>query len=361
MARLQREKDALLRLELPSDNDVIRRAEIFMMRSGWNNLELAASIGYSRVSLGLFLSGRYDEHHKREGNTLAIRAALVRFLDEHQMDDAERIPTRLYDNNSVRELRRAFFTAIDKGAAYLIDGAPGTGKSCVAAQLLDELRQIEQGKPKAQRRIACYAYCREEETPLALLRSLAIELNVSPRGSIDQVVRKIQYELRGRRSVIVLDEAQHLPRTTIESIRELLDRPPYIGVLLMGSHSLQDRFKDLRMEQWRRRLNKTIVLKGLSRDEAQEIIAGELGAIAPKKAEYLIESAISADYRRVVPAIKRQGEWTPTLPFVKHANGRAFEAYISAGELCKAISLIKEQRALPASEGGAMREAVNDY
>ena len=105
----------------------------------------------------------------------------------------------------------------------------------------------------------------------------------------------------------------------------------------MGSHELQTIFFDLRMEQWRRRLNKLIVLEGLTRDEAENIITAELEKVSPAQIELLIKKSMVKDYRKPLPHEGRK----PV----------EFSTYISAGELFKSIELLQRKRADSANGG----------
>lgn len=326
-------KQALATLELPEDREVRSRAELFMMRTGYCSLDLAAKIGYSRVSLNLFLNGRYNQHHARESNTRLMRAKLVEFLDSVEFAEDTRLRGRLYRTKTFEAVRKAFYRALDHGWAYCIDGAPGTQKSFIAEHLVRELAETDAGKNGHARR-AYYIYCGDHNSPQELLKKIAIEMAIPARGYIDQLIKKIQFELARRRGVILFDEAQHLPKETIERIRELLDRPPYIGIVFMGSHDLQRTFSDLRMEQWRRRLTQILFLPGLSNEEAEQIIQGEFGKASRKQIDYLIEASIVPDFRRPLGSTS---DGQRRYAHERTYQGRKYEAYLSAGALFAAI------------------------
>lgn len=356
MALNHKLREALAQLDLPEDREVRSRAEMFMMRSGYATGDLAGKIGYSRVSLNLFMSGHYNLHHEREANTRLIRAKLTEFLDSCEFAEDTRPRGTLYRTSTFAAIRKAFYRALDHGWAYCIDGAPGTQKSYIAEHLVRELAETDANLNGHARR-AYYIYCGENNSPQELLKMIAIEMAIPARGYIEQLIKKIQFELARRRAVIIFDEAQHLPRVTLERIRQLLDRPPYIGLIVMGSHDLQRTFADLRMEQWRRRLTETLFLPGLSNEEAERIIQGEYGKASRKQIDYLIEASIVPDFRRPLGSTSDgQRRYTHERTY----QGRKYEAYLSAGALFAAIQQAKvevEEAHAPASGSEALSVA----
>jgi hypothetical protein len=77
----------------------------------------------------------------------------------------------------------------------------------------------------------------------------------------------------------------------LEVLRQLLDTPPYFGVVLGGSHDLSMRLRDWRMEQWRSRLRRSHMLMGLSAAEAGRILSAELGAMHPSDVAQTVADA----------------------------------------------------------------------
>ncbi len=340
MALTAQLKEALSKLDLPGDAEMRARAELFMMRSGYTVADLAAKIGYSHVSLSHFLNGRYNRHWEREGNTRLMRAKLLQYLNSASFPENIRPRAVTYKTATFMAIRKAFYRALDHGWAYCVDGAPGTQKSYIAECLIHELAETDANKNGHARR-AYYIYCGDHNSPQELLKQIAIEMGIPARGHIEQLIKKIQFELAQRRSMIVLDEAQHLPKDTIERVRQLLDRPPYIGILFLGSHNLQQTLSDLNMEQWRRRLIETLFLPGLSEEEAETIITGEFGKVSRKQIDYLINASIVPDPRRPL-GTTADGE--RRYAHERTFKGRRYEAYLSAGALFAAIQQVKVEQ-----------------
>jgi DNA transposition AAA+ family ATPase len=146
MALTANRKAELARLTLPSDQEMIRRIRDFMLRAGLSQTEFAQQIGYSVASVGLYINGHYGEHHPREANTLAIRAAAKEFMDLHECDQDIRLRGTHHHTQSFSEIRNAALNALEKGTSYLVDGPPGTEKTWSLRQIEREIRENDLGR-----------------------------------------------------------------------------------------------------------------------------------------------------------------------------------------------------------------------
>lgn len=332
MALRKQHKEHIAQLELPADKECRQRLERWMAISGRNDADVALAIGYARSTLSLYRNGFYAQFG--ESNSDALRMKLLRLMDENPVDLVEDLPGRPYTHTrNYRMLREYFFQALDKGRAYHVYGAPGSQKTFVALALLKELAAADAAKNGSARR-AYLVRCRPNLHPGDLVKRVAIEVGVTPRGAIDQILRKIRVALLGRRALIIFDEAQSLSRECLEVVRELLDMKPYIGLLFLGSHDLEQRFTAVGMEQWRSRMYAGKPLPGLSVDEAEVIVRGELGSgYSAAKVKALIEGSHEKDFRRL---------GADKLPL----------RYISARLLFNSIRRIQEKQA--DARGGAV-------
>lgn len=68
----------------------------------------------------------------------------------------------------------------------------------------------------------------------ALLKYICLQLGLQT-GRKDDMWLRIANRLRGERKVLIIDEAQHLPIKTIETIRSFFDAYPEIGVCMVGN------------------------------------------------------------------------------------------------------------------------------
>jgi DNA transposition AAA+ family ATPase len=148
---------------------------------------------------------------------------------------------------------------------------------------------------------ALYVYARIHHTPQTFLSEICATAGIPSRGRIDNLARKVAFFLGDTQTLLLVDEAQHLNHDTLEILRQLIDRPPYFGVVLAGSHDLANRLSFWRMEQWRSRVRKSIELNGPSEDECIAILQTEFPGIALTAArETIAECRVSAERTGVV-------------------------------------------------------------
>lgn len=315
MALSSKDRERLLKTTLPESEAVARELRDYLARTGLELTDFARRVNYSYCAVRFFLAGRY---HNISGNDAQLRLAIREFIQSHPIAAEQELESgTVYPTESTRLLRRYFYTALDKGHAYYIYGPPGTQKTFGLQHLIADLNRTEIAKNGHGRR-AGYVYCRAAIRPTDLLKRVAEAFGVIQFGNADRILRNFRFDLRGRRVLVVFDEAQHLDINCLETVRELFDRPPHCGLLFAGSHNLKQIFQQVELEQWRRRLNAGKALPGLSEDEAREIIASELGPQKEKKIADLIATSRTPDPRQ----------------------GREY-SYISAGNLFGTLREIK--------------------
>jgi len=270
VSTLANKKAHLQSMGLPSDAETIRRTRTFALRAGLTLAEMADLAALNPNSLRVFLSGCYDRHHAADSNTLVIRAALKQVMDRYEIENLPPTTGPHYDTAEYSAVRHSMWAALKQGTAFLVDGPPGTQKTYTFRRVAEEINQSKEGR-------AVYVYSRVDHSPQGFLVEACTEAGIPCRGNIDQLLRKLRYFLAGKRTLLIVDEAQHLGLNGLEVLRQLLDTPPYFGVVLGGSHDLSMRLRDWRMEQWRSRLRRTHLLKGLSAEEAGRILTAEVG------------------------------------------------------------------------------------
>ncbi len=263
---------------------MIRRARAFALRAGLTYGELAEMVGYNAHSFRVWVAGNYDRHHQRDSNTLAIRAAVKRVIDRYEVETTAPSAGPHYSTSEYEKVRRAMWSALRQSTAFLLDGPPGTQKTYTFRRVADEINRSGEGR-------AVYVYARVDHAPQAFLVEACSEAGIPNRGLIDQLLRKLRFFLGSQRALVLVDEAQHLPLNTLEVLRQLLDMPPFFGVVLGGSHDLSVRLRNWQMEQWRSRLRRSHLLNGLTAEEAERILVSELGPLAPKDIADVIEGA----------------------------------------------------------------------
>lgn len=314
MALTTERRNELAQMNLPSEEAMRKRLRSFNTRTGLTMHDLADMSGYSFSAIRLFMTGNYDRHHAKESNTLALRAALKHLIDKYEVEQKVHLDGPHYETSTFVDLRRSILNAMRRGTAYLVDGPPGTGKTHALRRVEHEINSEDLGH-------AVYVYARQGIAPGSFLTECCIAAGIPSRGQIDQLLRKLRFFLGGQKRVVLLvDEAQHLDHSGLEVLRQLLDLPPYFGVVLAGSHDLSQRLSHWQMEQWRSRLRKKHYLDGLTRDEAKDILRGELRGLPAATVSQIVDGCRSQASR----------------------NGNKFD-YISARDLFFAIEATKQQ------------------
>jgi Cdc6-like AAA superfamily ATPase len=296
-------KETLAAMNLPGDPAVRQRLTRWMAQTGWNDQDVADKIAridgraYARSTVNHFRNGRYSELNA-DGSNRALIHALVSLMDANPTVNERILDGKTYPTESYKKLRRAFRNALDRGWSYCIDGAPGTQKTRLLLALAAEIEAQDAGKNGDGRRVL-YVRCRPKMSRMDLLVEILVAGGMPPRRSyIGQSMRRLRHGFATRRVLLVLDEAQDLDDYALNTIRELLDEPPYFGLIFAGTHDLKARFHMLENERLRSRQRNFIELQGLTRDEVKEIWESEVGRLSAEQFEKLVEYCTVLDHRR---------------------------------------------------------------
>jgi general secretion pathway protein A len=186
-------------------------------------------------------------------------------------------PRFLFWSQSHREALASLYYGIenDRGFMALI-APPGMGKTTLIFQLLEKLR------PSARTAFLFQTQCDSRE----LLRYLMSDLGCTPEGS-DLVAMHSQLndilaeEARlGRRFVVVIDEAQNLDASVLETIRLLTDfETPgrkLLQIVLAGQPHLEETLAREELSQLRQRISIVCRLAPLAKSEVEQYIAHRL-------------------------------------------------------------------------------------
>jgi type II secretory pathway predicted ATPase ExeA len=297
-------KEQLAALKLPGDGIVRERLARWMAQTGWNDQDVADRIAridgraYARATVNQFRNGRYCSHHPAEGNDRALVAALVSLMDANPTINERILDGKTYPTESYKKLRRAFRNALDRGWSYCVDGASGTQKTRVLLALAAEIEAEDASKNGSGRRVL-YVRCRPKMSRMDLLTEILVSGGMPGRRMyIGQSLRRLRHNFASRRVLLVLDEAQDLDDAALNTVRELLDEPPYFGLIFAGTHDLKARFNLLENERLRSRQRKFIELEGLTGDEVKEIWESEIGRLSAERFTKLSEFCTVVDYRR---------------------------------------------------------------
>ena len=179
----------------------------------------------------------------------------------------------------------------------VITGPVGAGKSMLIGHLVDQLNRSNV--------VAAHLLTANLE-PEALLTHILSAFGVEPEsegraGELEAFEDYLFDQLnRGRRVLLIMDEAQNLPRKTLEELRMLsnmdYDGTPLFQVFLIGQSEFRDTLQAPDMEQLRQRVIASYHLETLTEDETREYILHRLSVVGWREDPVFSDEAIKAIY-----------------------------------------------------------------
>jgi MSHA biogenesis protein MshM len=188
----------------------------------------------------------------------------------------------VFDSRAQQEALATLLLAIDDGAGFIkISGEVGTGKTLACRRLLAALATSRQPP------------CDTVYVPnpclsaRSLLLAIGMELGVSLRTSSSEhmLLAALNQHLigraaAGRRVVVCLDEAQAMPRDTLEALRLVsnleTEKRKLIQIVLFGQPELDRRLQKPSMRQLASRITFHYTLGSLSAQETERYLAHRL-------------------------------------------------------------------------------------
>lgn len=206
-------------------------------------------------------------------------------------------PRFLYLSSAHREALASLYYGIESGRGFLaLIAKPGMGKTTLLFHLLEKFRH------SARTAFLFQTQCSSREFMRFLLAELGVEGhdNDFPRMHEEFNKMLLQEAQAGRRFIVVVDEAQNLDATVMETVRLLSDfetpRAKLLQIILSGQPELADKLANRNMAQLRQRVSLLNRLTPLSIDETRRYIehrmnvAGHSGPL-PFSAEALADIA----------------------------------------------------------------------
>ena len=203
------------------------------------------------------------------------------FLDFYQMTGepfgVTPDPRYLYLGDSHREALASLYCGIeaDRGFMVLI-APPGLGKTTLIFQLIEKLR------PEARTVLLFQTQCNSRE----LVQFLLSDLGVDPTGmetvAMHNELNRILVRERaaGRRFVLIVDEAQNLDPSVLETIRLLSNfetsQAKLLQILLVGQPQLARKLASSSLEQLQQRISMFAKVEPFSAEETARYIAHRL-------------------------------------------------------------------------------------
>jgi len=182
---------------------------------------------------------------------------------------------------------RMAFTMLEFGVMNdaqftVITGDVGAGKTTLVRHLLRKLN------PKVTNvgLISNTPEGREE-----LLQSIMVSLNLPFEGTTPALLKSFQDFLyaqhaKGRRTLLIIDEAQSLGEGTLEGLRMLsninVDKHQFLQLILVGQPQLKDMLCRPQLLQFAQRVSSDFHLKPLAQDEVAQYIDFRVSAVGSR-------------------------------------------------------------------------------
>src|SRR6202051_2450499 len=245
-------------------------------------------------------------------------------------------PRFLYFGATHREALASLFYGIESGCGFLaLIAPPGMGKTTLLFHLLEKLRS------SAQTVFLFRTQCGSREMFRHLLHDLGID-------SIDQDLATMHESLnavllsnarKGRRVVLVIDEAQNLKESVLETVRLLSDfetpQAKLLQIVLSGQPQLADKLSHPSLTQLRQRISVFSRLHPFTRVETMVYIEYRLckaGYSGPPVFSYAAADLIAAASKGIPRTINNLCFNALTLGFAKR------QKQIDAATVCEEMA-----------------------
>ncbi len=193
-------------------------------------------------------------------------------------------PRFLYESAKHAEALARLQHAVDEQDIVLLTGEIGSGKTTLSRALIDSLDQGYHPVLIINPRLS----------PSQLLRTISLRLGMDDEsryrhGLLEGINSKL-YELfeAGKRTVIIIDEAQLIPgKATFEELRLLtnfqLDDRNLLSLVLIGQTELRDRLDKRQYRALRQRISMQFHLGPLDEEETQQYVKHRLRTAGREK------------------------------------------------------------------------------
>jgi general secretion pathway protein A len=178
-----------------------------------------------------------------------------------------------------------------------LTGEVGAGKTTLCRALLDQLG------PEFSTALILNPVLDADQ----LVKAIAMELNLPVKGldrleTLAEINRFLLQQVEHRKeTVLIIDEAQDLPRELLEQVRLLsnleTDERKLLQIVLMGQPELRDRLNDYSLRQLRQRITVRFHLHPLRRNEVSHYIHHRLQVSGANGVPYFTAPAVWMIYR----------------------------------------------------------------
>jgi type II secretory pathway predicted ATPase ExeA len=186
-------------------------------------------------------------------------------------------PSYLYFSEMHREALASLFYGIETGCGFLsLIAPPGTGKTTLLLHLLERLRK------SAKTVFLFQTQCDSREFFRSLLTDLGVDASTENMAYMHESLNSVLLSnaRSGKRFVLVIDEAQNLKRSVLETVRLLSDfetpGSKLMQIVLCGQPQLADKLSHPDLAQLRQRISIVSRLQPFAKPEVPQYISHRL-------------------------------------------------------------------------------------
>jgi type II secretory pathway predicted ATPase ExeA len=193
------------------------------------------------------------------------------------------------------------FGVLNRAGFTVITGEIGSGKTTLLRYLLKRL------DPK----IAVGLISNTPPGSSGLLQWVMMSLNLPFEGTHPALFRQFQHFLydeyiKGRRTILIVDEAQNLGLDTLEELRMLsninADKDQFLQIILVGQPQLKDMLRTPQLLQFAQRVSSDFHLKALNCGEVAQYIDYRLTTVGSRDRLFSDQACkVIADASRGIP------------------------------------------------------------
>jgi len=245
-------------------------------------------------------------------------------------------PRFLYFGATHREALASLFYGIESGCGFLaLIAPPGMGKTTLLFHLLEKLRR------SAQTVFLFQTQCGSREMFRHLLNDLGIDSADQDLATMHESLNSVLLSnaRKGRRVVLVIDEAQNLKESVLETVRLLSDfetpQAKLLQIVLSGQPQLADKLSHPSLTQLRQRISVISRLHPFTRVETMVYIEYRLckaGYAGPPLFSYAAADLIAANSKGIPRTINNLCFNALTLGFAKR------QKQIDATTVCEVMA-----------------------
>lgn len=208
-------------------------------------------------------------------------------------------PRFWFDTATHRKAMAYLGYGLSQGEGFVvITGDPGSGKTTLMGHLLE---QIDRERMNVVKIVST------QLKPEDLLRLVSAGLDVdastlSKAAMLSAIEKGLHAVARsGRRTLLVVDEAQALPLESLEELRMLSNFQaggyPLLQIFLLGQPEFRIRLQDSRLEQLRQRVIAMHHLDSMDADEVEPYLIHRLSCVGWRGKPRFTNDAVAAMYR----------------------------------------------------------------